>query len=103
MTCSKTGTCGGSKDTHDREHWKKSTVKGFENWYWKDDTSSDEVVGHAFSLLISSILSHSSQERDEARKVLLDIVESIVKNGYLLIGTNNQSTTWGTYSCDSIM
>ena len=99
----KTGTCGGSKDTHDREHWKQSTVKGFENWYWKDDTSSDEVVGHAFSLLISSILSHSSQERDEARKVLLDIVESIVKNGYLLIGTNNQSTTWGTHSCDSIM
>ena len=55
-------------------------MKGFENWYWKDDTSSDEVAGHVFSLLISSILSHS-QERDEARKVLLDIVRVLSKMG----------------------
>ena len=56
------------------------------------------MVGHIFSLLISSVLSYSSQDRDDARTALLDIVENIVQNGYLLIGTNNRSTTWGKWS-----
>ena len=55
----KTGTWG--KQGYTRQGTlKQSTVKGFENWYWKDDTSSDGR-GTRISLLISSILSHSSR------------------------------------------
>jgi len=91
-------TCGGSKDTHDLEHWQVSTVQDYAGWRWKDDTSSDEVVGHVFALLISSVLSHSSRDRDDARTALISIVHGIVGDNSL---SNSYTFTHFLFFSDS--
>eukprot|EP00940_MAST-03C_sp_MAST-3C-sp2_P002252 g2252.t1 len=97
-------TCGGSRDVHDLEKWKKYTgnESALNGWYWKDDTSSDEVVGHAFALSLTYLLSPSSADRAEAREILLDIVGGIVKEGFNLVGTSGTPTTWGRWSPSDI-
>ena len=36
-------TCGGH--THDNEQWHESINPNYQGWWWKGDTSSDEVAG----------------------------------------------------------
>ena len=36
-------TCGGH--THDNEQWHESINPNYSGWWWKGDTSSDEVAG----------------------------------------------------------
>lgn len=95
------GTCGGDHDTHDLEHWQQvSGDPRYEGWYFKDDTSSDEVVGHVFALTVASKLSPSSNDRSRASTLLTTIVENIVNNGYVLVGPdrNPNGTTWGKWA-----
>eukprot|EP00939_MAST-03C_sp_MAST-3C-sp1_P001762 g1762.t1 len=97
----KAETCGGNHDTHDQEHWKEvSDDDAYKGWYFKDDTSSDEVVGHIFALTVASKLSPSPEDRSKASFLLTSIVKNIVDNGYVLVGPdkNPNGTTWGKWA-----
>jgi hypothetical protein len=88
-------TCGGH--THDKESWHASSNPEYKGWYWKGDTSSDEVAGHMFALAVVSWLSPLTQERALARQLLLNIVGGIVENDYGLIDITGNATTWGKW------
>ena len=98
----KAETCGGDHDTHDREHWKEAPCDDprYKGWYYKDDTSSDEVVGHVLALTIASKLSPSPEDRSKASSLLTSIVKNVVSNGYVLVGPdkNPNGTTWGKWA-----
>ena len=89
-------TCGGH--THDAEHWHPSTNPNYVGWWWKGDTSSDEVAGHMFALSVVNKLSPKFHERELAKELLLNIVGGIVKHDYELIDITGNATTWGRWS-----
>ena len=91
--------------THDVETWRNSTTAGYEQWLWKGDTSSDEVVGHMFAYPI--IAEHvpddgngtsASATRSAARRLQLSTAGYIASNGFNLVDTNGNVTTWGRWS-----
>ena len=94
--------------THDRETWRNVTVRGYEGWLWKGDTSSDEVVGHMFGYpVVGDLLAAAAQEHSDgsaalARQLQLSTVAYIVSNGFNLIDSTGNATTWGKYAPDVI-
>ena len=90
-------TCGKHTWIHDKEQWHPSSNADYKGWWWKGDTSSDEVAGHVFALSVASWLSPKINERNLARKLLLDIVDGIVDHGFNLIDITGDATTWGRW------
>lgn len=66
---------------------------------WKGDTSSDEVTGHMQVYpLVYDLVAETDEERERPRRLVLDIVSYIVRNGYYLIDVTGKPTTWGRWS-----
>jgi hypothetical protein len=91
-------TCAKGTWIHDNEKWHPSANKDYEGWWWKGDTSSDEVVGHMFAMSVVSWLSPKPEERALARSLLLDIVGGIVDHDFELIDVTGNATTWGRWA-----
>lgn len=85
------GTQGGE------ERWHYSTIPGYEDYLWKDDTSSDEIDGHlAFYPLVYDHIASTPEERARAYKLIDGITGGILENDYFLIDPVSQKpTTWG--------
>ena len=67
-------------------------------WLWKGDTSSDEITGHMFGYLFYYDLVADGAERRHVCKHVLNIVDYIIDNGYVLKGLNGSHTKWGVWS-----
>ncbi|PYL00909.1 MAG: hypothetical protein DME19_03485 [Verrucomicrobia bacterium] len=67
-------------------------------WYWKGDTSSDELVGHYFAYAACFDLVAGDQEKEAIRKVVARITDYLIKNDYDLIDVTGKPTRWGEYS-----
>lgn len=83
-------------------NWHPVEYNG-KKYYWKDDTSSDEIDGHFFGY--SFYYDHCAKddkEREEVAKRLGGIADYILKNGYQLLDLDGQKTTWGHWQPDYI-
>ncbi|WP_291366422.1 transcriptional regulator [Cyclobacterium sp.] len=71
-------------------------------WQWLDDTSSDEIVGHLFSLaLFHELVANDSQQKQVV--ALIDrIVGHIVDHEFQLIDADGLPTRWGIWNPDSL-
>ena len=82
--------------------WVNSTVcySGSCCWIWKRDTSSDEVPGHIFGLLLAhQLLAQNDDERTRVANLLCDSVEYIVDGGFEFIDpVTHKRTSWGYWS-----
>ena len=79
---------------HDGEwHW---TPDG--KYYWKGDTSSDEIVGHFFLYGVATDLLPDSDLKRRIRATAARIMSRIIDNGYYLVDLNGKPTTWGRWS-----
>ncbi|MCX7944066.1 MAG: hypothetical protein N2746_06115 [Deltaproteobacteria bacterium] len=90
------------EDKKNRPNWHLVEYKG-KKYYWKDDTSSDEIDGHFFGY--SFYYDHCAKddkERAEVAKRLGGIADYILRNGYQLIDLDGQKTTWGHWQPDYI-
>ncbi|MDT8300415.1 MAG: two-component regulator propeller domain-containing protein [Sedimentisphaerales bacterium] len=67
-------------------------------WLWKSDTSSDEITGHMFGYLFYYDLVADGTERKHVCKHILNIVDYIIDNGYILKGIDGTHTKWGVWS-----
>jgi hypothetical protein len=75
--------------------WPKS-VDG--QWYWKSDTSSDELDGHYFFYpLYYDFCADSEPERERLREVVRGITDHLLSHSYLLIDHDGKPTRWGVY------
>ena len=73
-------------------------------WVYKRDTSSDEVAGHFFGLLVThQFLAESDAERGRVARVLCSTATALLENDYNLIDpTSGRRTTWGYWGPEAL-
>jgi hypothetical protein len=75
--------------------WPKS---GDGHWFWKSDTSSDELDGHYFFYpLYYDLCADSEEERERVREVVRDITDHLIDHHFCLVDHDGKPTRWGIY------
>jgi hypothetical protein len=76
--------------------WPKSADG---KWFWKSDTSSDELDGHYFFYpLYYDLCADTEAERERVREVVRDITDHLLTHDFALIDHDGKPTRWGVYS-----
>ena len=72
-------------------------------WYWKSDTSSDELDGHFFFYgLYYDLVADTESERAEVRETVLAIVDHLVDHGGALVDHDGQRTRWAVFGPEQL-
>ena len=71
-------------------------------WQWLDDTSSDEIVGHIFSVALFHDLVADEQQKLRAKNLIESIMSHIVDSNFHLIDFDGVPTRWGIWNPDSL-
>lgn len=80
--------------------WPKSADG---RWYWKSDTSSDELDGHYFFYpLYYDLVADTDAEKERVKEVVRDLTDHIVSHGFTLTDHDGKPTRWGIYGPDSL-
>ena len=93
----------------DRETQKRDTLwKVYEprwptsedgKWYWKSDTSSDELDGHYFFYpLYYDLVADTEEEKERVREVVRDLTDHLIKYNYQLVDHDGTTTRWSYYN-----
>ncbi|MCC6797836.1 MAG: hypothetical protein IT366_22165 [Candidatus Hydrogenedentes bacterium] len=83
--------------------WKAYTprwplTKDKKYWY-KTDTSSDELDGHYFFYAAYyDLVADTDEEKERVRKVVKDLTDHLVRNDYCLVDHDGTPTRWAVYS-----
>ncbi len=68
-------------------------------WYWKTDTSSDELDGHYFFYgAYFDLAAESEAEKAEVRELVSGLTDHIIRHGYNLVDHDGKPTRWARYS-----
>lgn len=91
------------KDTLWKAHeprWPKSADG---KWYWKSDTSSDELDGHYFFYaLYHDLVAGTAAEKERVREVVRDLTDHIIEHGFTLTDHDGRPTRWGVFAPASL-
>jgi hypothetical protein len=80
--------------------WPKSADG---RWFWKSDTSSDELDGHCFFYpLYYDYCADTDEERERVREVVRDISDHFLAHGFNLVDFDGTPTRWGVYGPDQL-
>jgi hypothetical protein len=80
--------------------WPKSADG---RWWWKADTSSDELDGHYFFLaLYHDLVAESVEEKEAVRLAVARLTDHLVDHGFRLVDHDGQTTRWGDFSPASL-
>jgi sugar lactone lactonase YvrE len=72
-------------------------------WFWKSDTSSDELDGHYFFYpLYYDLVADTEEEKERVRDVVRDLTNHLVDHGYNLVDHDGTPTRWGYYGPESL-
>jgi hypothetical protein len=71
-------------------------------WQWLDDTSSDEIAGHLFSIALFHDLVADEKQKEKAKNLVERIMNHIVDNNFRLIDFDGKPTRWGIWTPDSL-
>jgi hypothetical protein len=75
--------------------WPKSADG---KWYWKSDTSSDELDGHYFFYpLYYDFCADTEAERERVREVVRDLTDHLLGHRFVLIDHDGLPTRWAIY------
>ena len=75
--------------------WPKSADG---KWFWKSDTSSDELDGHYFFYpLYYDFCADTEAERERVREVVRDVTDHLLTHGFVLIDHDGKPTRWAVY------
>ena len=75
--------------------WPKSADG---KWYWKSDTSSDELDGHYFFYpLYYDLCADTDAERERVREVVRDVTDHLLTHRFVLIDHDGKPTRWAIY------
>lgn len=68
-------------------------------YYWKCDTSSDELAGHFFFYgVYYDLVAKTDEEKQAVRDVVGDITDHLIRHGYKLVDHDGKVTRWGDFS-----
>ncbi|MBX3239041.1 MAG: hypothetical protein KIT80_09690 [Chitinophagaceae bacterium] len=87
-----------SRSPHPK-HWHFSPDG---KWQWLDDTSSDEITGHIYTLSLFYELVAESEQKQRVKQLVDRIVSHIVDNNFHLIDFDGKPTRWGIWHPDSL-
>ncbi len=95
-----------ARDRQTREtdpHWKMLEPRWPKSadgrWWWKADTSSDELDGHHFFLaLYHDHVARSAEEKDAVRTAVSRLTDHLIEHGFRLVDHDGRVTRWGEYS-----
>ena len=80
--------------------WPKSADG---KWYWKSDTSSDELDGHYFCYATYyDLAAETEEEKREAREVIAAVTDHLIEHDFNLVDHNGKPTRWGVYGPKSL-
>lgn len=80
--------------------WPKS---GDGKWYWKSDTSSDELDGHYFFYpAYYDYVAETEEEKAHVREVVQDLTDHLIDHGFNLVDFDGTPTRWGVYNPDTL-
>jgi hypothetical protein len=82
-----------------RGEWHRSADN---KWWWKADTSSDEVVGHYFAYQIYYDVAADDAEKQEIRGYVERITDNILDHGLYYVGPPGKPTTWGVWAPEGL-
>lgn len=87
--------------------WKLITprwpVDATGEWYWKCDSSSDELDGHYFGFgVYYDRVCETEEERDAVRAVVRRITDHIVAHGFNLVDHDGKPTRWARFSPEEL-
>lgn len=72
-------------------------------WYWKCDTSSDELDGHYFLYgRYYDLVAETDQEKERVRQVVRAITDHLLEHNYRLVDWDGRPTRWANFSPDSL-
>ncbi|HEV3025643.1 MAG TPA: hypothetical protein VGX76_24390 [Pirellulales bacterium] len=71
-------------------------------WWWKGDTSSDEVDGHYFAYAVYYDVAADEDEKKEIRQYVARITDHIIDHGWYYVGPSGQPTTWGVWAPEKL-
>ncbi|MCC7375723.1 MAG: hypothetical protein IT581_13785 [Verrucomicrobiales bacterium] len=74
--------------------WPKSADG---KWYWKSDTSSDELDGHYFFYGRYFDLVADDAEKERVREVVRDLTDHLVDHDFSLVDHDGTPTRWGVF------
>src|SRR3989344_5584187 len=80
--------------------WHRSTVEP--GWWWKGDTSSDEIAGHFFAYYVFYELAANDEEKALVRATCKRVMDHILDNGYCLVDVDGEPTLWGVWAPEKI-
>ena len=84
---------GDQMPTDGEWHWTPD-----KEYYWKGDTSSDEIVGHFFLFSVAYDLLPDAGLRQRIATTSARIMDHILRNQYTLVDLDGQPTRWGWWS-----
>jgi hypothetical protein len=80
--------------------WHESPIE--KGWYWKGETSSDELDGHYFGWYVFHELAANEDEKLAVRAVVQRVTDHILDHGYSLVDLDGKPTTWGVWAPDQL-
>ncbi len=72
-------------------------------WYWKSDTSSDELDGHYF--FYAAYFDHAAateEEKREVREHVAALTDHLLVHNYSLVDHDGRPTRWGVFGPDEL-
>lgn len=80
--------------------WPKSADG---KWYWKSDTSSDELDGHYFFYpAYHDLVADTEAEKERVREVVRDLTDHLMAHDFTLTDHDGKPTRWAVYSPHSL-
>lgn len=72
-------------------------------WFWKSDTSSDELDGHYFLYaLYYDLVAESNEEKDRVRIVVRRLTDHLLEHDFVLQDHDGQPTRWAVFRPSSL-
>jgi len=89
-----------SRSLRSNPEWHESSVEP--GWFWKGETSSDELDGHYFGWHIFFDLAADAAEKAAVRATCKRVTDHILDHGYHLVDKDGKPTTWGEWSPEKL-
>ncbi len=72
-------------------------------WYWKTDTSSDELDGHYFFYgLYFDLAARTEEQKRRVREHVAALTDHLIDHGFRLVDHDGKVTRWGTFDPASL-
>ncbi|HEU0142481.1 MAG TPA: hypothetical protein VFQ79_22355 [Bryobacteraceae bacterium] len=72
-------------------------------WYWKTDTSSDELDGHYFFYAVYyDLVAANEDERRQVRDHVAGLTDHLIRHGYNVVDHDGKPTRWGVFSPEKL-